>query len=242
MMGIYKITNKENSKVYIGCSKNIKKRWYDHKSNSHNKNDNCYETKFYRAMRKYGTDGFTYEVLEECTEDIMYEREKYYIKKFNSTDDEFGYNISNGGDASGLDNSGENHANHKLTEQDVRDIRTLYAKKEMSSKEAYELYSERINWTGFSKIWNGYTWNKVMMDVYTEENKKWHKSKSCSRSGSNNRSSLLNESDVLDIRTRRNLGEERESIYADYKDKISRNGFGFVWNDVNWKHIKPTDK
>ena len=81
-----------------------------------------------------------------------------------------------------------------------------------------------------------------MMEVYTEENRKWHKSKSVSRSGSENGTSKLTESDVLDIRTRRNLGEDRNTIYKDYKNKISRKGFGFVWNDVNWKHIQPTDK
>ena len=238
MMGIYKITNKVNNKIYIGCSKNIKKRWIDHKNNSHNPNDKCYNTKFYKAMRKYGVENFEHEILEECSEDILFEREIFYIDSFNSTDDSIGYNISTGGDASGIDNSGEKHANHKLSEADVIDIRTLYAKKEKSSREVYdELYSERINWTGFSKIWNGYTWTNVMMDVYTEENKNWHKSKSNSRSGSKNPTASLTEDDVRDIRSRRDLGEDRLLIYNDYKNKITRKGFGLVWNNRNWKNI-----
>lgn len=242
-MGIYKVTNKINNKIYIGCSKNIRKRWTDHKCNSHNPNDNSYNTKFYRALRKYGIENFTHEVLEECTEDVLFEKEIQYIKDFNSTDDNIGYNTSIGGDASGLNNSGENHANHKLLEIDVIDIRTLYAKKEKSSREVYEeLYSDRINWTGFRKIWNGYTWKNIMMDVYTKENKEWHKLKSNSRSGSKNGSTLLTENDVLDIRTRRNSGEDRSSIYDDYKKKISRKGFGFIWNDNTWKNIQPTNK
>ena len=45
------------------------------------------------AMRKYGIDNFTIELLEECSDDIRYERESYYIKLYNSTDKKIGYNL-----------------------------------------------------------------------------------------------------------------------------------------------------
>ena len=47
----------------------------------------------HEAMRKYGIDNFTIELLEECSDDIRYERESYYIKLYNSTDKKNGYNI-----------------------------------------------------------------------------------------------------------------------------------------------------
>ena len=242
-MGIYKVTNKVDNKIYVGCSKNIEKRWTRHKSSCNNPNDRSYNTKFYTAMREHGVDNFTFEVLEECSEDLLMQKEKQYIKDLKATDDSIGYNLSIGGDITGFDKSGENHGNHKLTEADVIEIRELYAKKEKAARETYEeFYSERINWTGFHKIWNGYTWTKVMMEVYTPENKEWHKAKACSRSGSKNGSTKLTEADVLDIRTRRNSGEDRSAIYDDYKEKITRKGFGLIWNDVNWKNIQPTDQ
>lgn len=44
-------------------------------------------------MRKYGIDNFTIELLEECSDNIRYERESYYIKLYNSTDKKIGYNL-----------------------------------------------------------------------------------------------------------------------------------------------------
>ena len=53
MVGIYKITNNLNGHCYIGQSRNINKRWSDHKVASGNKNDKAYNYPLYRAFRKY---------------------------------------------------------------------------------------------------------------------------------------------------------------------------------------------
>lgn len=85
MMGIYKITNKINGKVYIGQSKDIKKRFENHRCmNGSNP--------MYEDMRKYGLENFTFEVLEECEEDKLLERELYYMKKYKSVEN--GYNLT----------------------------------------------------------------------------------------------------------------------------------------------------
>ena len=47
-------------------------------------------------MRKYGTDCFQIELVEECSRDVTEEREKYWIKHYNSFGD--GYNATLGGD------------------------------------------------------------------------------------------------------------------------------------------------
>ena len=64
MIGIYKIKNKVNGKVYIGQSIRIEKRWIDHKktlrSNSHR---NIY---LQNAWNKYGEENFIHEIIEEC--------------------------------------------------------------------------------------------------------------------------------------------------------------------------------
>lgn len=66
--GIYKITNQINGKIYIGQSCNIEQRWNQHIATA--KNDNHYghcRTLLYPAMRKYGIENFTMEIIEECS-------------------------------------------------------------------------------------------------------------------------------------------------------------------------------
>lgn len=94
MAYIYKIVNDVNGKVYIGQTVNIEKRWYKH----------CYlassglDRHLYNAMRKYGIDSFHIEVIEECSEDKLNERERYWIHQYNSTNKNHGYNKSFGGE------------------------------------------------------------------------------------------------------------------------------------------------
>jgi len=91
---IYKYTNKNNGKVYIGqTSKTLEERA---QSNGHNY---CECRKFYNAIKKYGWDAFEPEILEIVkTVEQANERERYYISEYQSTDDKYGYNIALGGD------------------------------------------------------------------------------------------------------------------------------------------------
>lgn len=93
---VYKLTNKLNNKVYIGItSKGIAARLKDHfYSAEHNS-----PFKIHRALHKYGKDGFTKEIIDFCNSwDELVEKEKYYIKLYKSNQDEFGYNLTEGGD------------------------------------------------------------------------------------------------------------------------------------------------
>ena len=99
--GIYKITNKINGKSYIGLSGDIYVRWNEHKY--HYKTiDNV----LYRAMRKYGIENFTFEILENCPKYELGEKEKFYIRKYRTYvgfEDCNGYNMTLGGeDSEGL--------------------------------------------------------------------------------------------------------------------------------------------
>lgn len=91
MMGIYKITNILNNKCYIGQSINIERRWEEHLY----RNTHCTFLRY--AIAKYGKDAFTFEVLEECSQNQLNEREQYWIKYYNSYG-ENGYNLTMGGD------------------------------------------------------------------------------------------------------------------------------------------------
>ena len=92
MIGIYKIENKINKRVYIGQSTDIQKRWKDHINNC---NASKYNYAIYVAMRKYGIENFTFEILEECPKDKLSEREKYWIDFYETNT--YGYNIKSGG-------------------------------------------------------------------------------------------------------------------------------------------------
>jgi group I intron endonuclease len=74
MIGIYKITNKLNNKCYIGQSKDIKRRFYEHKLLHRNET-----LSLKRALKKYGVENFSFEVLEETSIEELNEREIYYI-------------------------------------------------------------------------------------------------------------------------------------------------------------------
>ena len=80
MRGIYKITNPEG-KIYIGKSKNIKKRFETYKLLNCKK-----QPKLFRSLAKYGWVNHLFEIIEECPLNILTERETYYIEYYNSTD------------------------------------------------------------------------------------------------------------------------------------------------------------
>ena len=61
--GIYKITNKVNGKVYIGQSRDIKRRWYEHRKVKGDYDRHSYP--LYSAIEKYGIDNFEFEIIEK---------------------------------------------------------------------------------------------------------------------------------------------------------------------------------
>ena len=95
MIGIYKYTNKDNGRIYIGRSVNIAKRKYEHL------NKPSPYSYFDQTLIKIGEDKFDFEVLEECSADELRDREKYWIKYYNSCvieNPNGGYNLTHGGE------------------------------------------------------------------------------------------------------------------------------------------------
>lgn len=75
--GIYSITI--NHQIYIGSSKNLKARWAGHKSLlKHNKHHNSILQNYYNKYEK-----LLFEILEECPENLLLEREQYYVSFLN---------------------------------------------------------------------------------------------------------------------------------------------------------------
>lgn len=99
---IYVFVNKQNEKIYVGKTvDSYLKRWRDHK-NLVGKRKN----RLYSAIEKYGWFGFERFViyqtpLLESKEDcdiLILDKEMEFIKKFQSNNPDYGYNISEGGD------------------------------------------------------------------------------------------------------------------------------------------------
>lgn len=93
---IYKITNKLNSKIYIGQTAiDLKQRWRDHCRVSFNSNNRDYSFPIHAAIRKYGKENFSIELIEEIPNNLLDEREIFWINYFNSYIK--GYNATTGG-------------------------------------------------------------------------------------------------------------------------------------------------
>lgn len=100
MIIIYKHTNKITNKSYVGQTKNSTiRRWgtdgfrYLRK----NKNNKYHHPKFASAIKKYGWEIFTHEILLECENKIYADYcEKYIISIYNTVKN--GYNVLKGGE------------------------------------------------------------------------------------------------------------------------------------------------
>lgn len=90
--GIYKITNIQNGKVYIGSSVNVSNREYKHfwmlNKGIH---DNEYLQKSYN---KYGKDVFIFEIVEYCEPNRLIEKENIFISLHESNNLNKGYNLA----------------------------------------------------------------------------------------------------------------------------------------------------
>ena len=89
---IYQIKNDINEKIYVGKTiRTLEVRFKEHKSRINERNSHLY-----LAMRKYGVEHFSIEILEECEDNLLNEKEQYWIKKLNSYNN--GYNETLGGE------------------------------------------------------------------------------------------------------------------------------------------------
>lgn len=91
MIGIYKIVNTIDGKMYVGYSKNLSGRKRSHFWQlSNNRHGNEY---LQHAYNKYGKDSFMFEIIEECDIKEVYAREHHWVNTLNTLDQEFGYNL-----------------------------------------------------------------------------------------------------------------------------------------------------
>lgn len=169
METIYKVyvhINKINGKRYYGItSQKPEKRWKNGKGYKNNQY-------FARAIEKYGWDNFQHIVIAKgLTEEEAKWLEIELIREWDTTNNDYGYNITKGGD--------DNPMNNEETKKKVS--------KTKKGKPCSEEHKKNISEAMKGKP----TWNKGKTGIYTEEVKKkmseahrgkptWNKGKPCS--------------------------------------------------------------
>jgi hypothetical protein len=102
-IGIYKITSPSN-RIYIGQSVNIENRfiaynYYDREYDCYIKNNR--KSLILLSLKKYGTKQHKFEIIEECSESELNEKEIFYIEQYKCNYTKYpdynGLNLQEGG-------------------------------------------------------------------------------------------------------------------------------------------------
>lgn len=132
--GIYQIKNKANGKVYIGSSKNLKRRFSQHKRQL---NNNYHDNRHLQySFNKYGQNNFEFHIIEITNLEEMLEREEFWINHLKSYDSNYGYNRSRTAVSPSLSDEGKK----KLSEERKGKNNPFYGK--THSEESIRLIKE----------------------------------------------------------------------------------------------------
>jgi group I intron endonuclease len=124
-MVIYKITNKINSKIYIGITtRPIGLRISSYKSAT--KSEKKSKHRMVMAMKKYGFENFAFEIIDSAaSREELKQKEISYIALLDSTNVDIGYNVSLGGflpNAESLKKTSAKLTGRPLTKEHARKI------------------------------------------------------------------------------------------------------------------------
>ena len=135
-MWIYKITNIQNNKVYIGQTiRPIQDRFHRHINDALN---NILDTHFARAIRKYGKDNFIIEQIDQAqTQDELNKKEQYWIQYYDSVQN--GYN-----ETDAISKRGGNTYQSK-TEKEMEVIKEKIRQTKLGAKNPMAKKIKRIN-------------------------------------------------------------------------------------------------
>lgn len=147
---VYCITNNIDHSKYIGITNNPIRRRQEHLSSSSNKYLN-------NAIKLFGRDNFSFDIIHQCTLSTVDDIEKKYIETYKLNEVHL-YNISKGG-LIGNGTPGEDHWNVELTEQDVINIRILYASNKLTQRDIAKIFD--VSYKHISKIIRGERWVDV---------------------------------------------------------------------------------
>lgn len=165
---IYKITSPSN-KIYIGQTNDLRKRINCHK---HSMKRNGSKVILINSFKKYGFDEHLFEIVEECDDSILDEREIFWIKEYNSfyANNLMGMNMTTGGEGhTGFNKNDENRKRILLENLYSKGQNPFKGKKhtEENKKKMSKLMSERNKKMGIAiPYWGAVKgWEACMKDV-----------------------------------------------------------------------------
>ena len=166
MQCIYGIRNKVDSKIYIGQTKHLKRRWSTHSSYLKNKkHSNPY---LQSAWTKYGENNFELVVLE-IIEDFekLTEREQYWMDHLCSQNPERGYNIEPASSGKSCSRQFSEEHKKRISESKLGKPRSLETVEKMrraaSGKKWTDSQREKMNqrYSGEKNPFAKLDWDKV---------------------------------------------------------------------------------
>ena len=162
---IYKVTNTVNGKLYIGqTSRTIEVRWREHIHDAIKRNNKS-SFIFHKAIKKYGPNAFEIEQIEECDSSMLDERERYWIKYYDT------YNNGYNADFGGRSNRGHPIYQYTLDGKFIRGFATLGDAQQAIGR-TISLAACRQNTSQGGYIWRRYKVDKLDVDVKPYVNKK----------------------------------------------------------------------
>lgn len=219
MQGVYSITNITNGHMYIGSTKNIGRRWRNHKAKlRHNKHGNPY---LQNAWNKYGEDKFTFEVVEQVSggKENLLEVEQKYLDNIDPK-----YNIAKDAVASMRGKSFSEEHKRKISEaQKGREFSEEH-KKHISEASKGRTYSQEYK-DHMAKI-------KKAENLSEETREKI--SKGCR--GENAGTAKLTAKDVKEIKR---LIVEGDMTLKEIGEKfdVTKNAISSIRKGKSWKHV-----
>lgn len=159
---IYKITNKKNNKSYIGqTSRSYKDRWADHKRDRF-KEPYC-NWPLYKMMNKVGLENVEWEVIEEVSNELLNERERYWINYYDTKSN--GYNCTYGG------NNGTKHNYNEILAYWLNDGEKNFTKTSKHFHTSKTYISEIIKSMGYNRR----SWEEINSKDHNSTKKKINK-------------------------------------------------------------------
>lgn len=175
------------------------------------------------------------EILEYCdNETLLEEKERYWIKYYDTTNPEKGYNLTEGGDGSGRSN--EDNCRAVFTNAQVLDIRKRRYNGERK-KDVYNDYSS-FPFSTFEKIWLGRGYPDISQEYLIPTNAiSRQEYSSIANTGVKNGRAKFTVEQIKEIRNRYDSGETIKSIHETYsqvsRSTISRIVHREVYKDID---------
>jgi len=223
-MGIvYKITNQVNQKSYIGqTSRTLNQRKQEHVNNA--KKSKKPASLLYKAIRKYGVENFEWTLLEECSNDILDDREKFYIKKLRTHSSKGGYNLTEGGSTI----FGASGRYHYLKKKSSKEYKGWIKK--------YRVGKNNPNYNNGKAISGN---NHYLNKLTKKEKQKWIDSH---LGGDNNYQKKLSKKQLKDKCWINKLSEEEKSEWVKKNLSGKNNPFSVAYNKNPQKYADKIDK